>query len=184
MVVLDKSLADEMIIQHILAGNNRYFSVLSERYDKIIFQRCYHYVKDGELADDLTQEILIKVFVNLKNFRAEAKFTTWLYAIIHHTCIDYLRKQKKRDHEVISGKLADKLPDIVEQELDISAHHSKELLEILLEQVSIEDKLILLLKYQDKKSIREIALSLQLSESAIKMRLMRAREKLKKLVPD
>jgi len=177
-----KSLSDEQLI-HLLQeeGNARYFSILTARYEKDIFLRCQNYVHDKVAAEDLTQEILIKTYLDLGNFRREARFTTWLYAIIHNTCIDHIRKGKKK-LSIITEQLADVAYEIAESDDPISPDISLPVLNELLEQITPEEKLILLLKYREKQSIKDIHLSLGISESAVKMRLKRARTKISVLL--
>ena len=176
-----KNLDDHQLIELLQSGNHRYFSVLTDRYQKYILQKCTSYVKDKDAAEDLTQEILIKVFTELSHFRSEAKFSTWLFAIIHHTCVDYLRRNKKSVRKVLTVKLADSLGEWLEDEDELDEIKTIELMDALLEQLSPEDKLILLMKYKEKHSIQDIVLAMHLSESAVKMRLKRAREKMNKL---
>lgn len=173
-----KNLSDQELIDIVVKdGNTRYFSILYEKHRHNIYTKCFSYVKNREAAEDLTQEILIKVFMNLNKFREECKFTTWLYAIIFHTCIDYLRKNRKNVHQILSEKLIDELEDEIESEEEVTL----EMLENLLTQLNPDEKLILMLKYKEKQSIREIQGVMGLSESAIKMRLSRARDHLMKL---
>ena len=175
------NLSDEELVLRMKSGEHRYFSVFVDRYEKHIFNKCKSYVKDQDVAADLSQEVLIKVFTQLSKFRQEAKLTTWLFSIIHNTCIDYLRSRKKSTHEVITEKLADKVFDIVDHNEEISEEKTVEILESLLEQMTPEGKMILLLKYKEKHSIQDIQQSLGLSESAVKMRLKRAKETINKL---
>ncbi|WP_424961800.1 RNA polymerase sigma factor [Ekhidna sp.] len=176
-----EKLSDEELVLRMKSGDHRYFSVFVERYEKYIFSKCHSYVKDKDAAADLTQEVLIKVFTQLAKFREEAKLTTWLYSIIYHICIDYLRSKKKSTHEVISEKLADEVFELVDHDEEIPEEKTIEILENLLEQMTPEGKMILLLKYKEKHSIQDIQRSLGLSESAVKMRLKRAKETINKL---
>ncbi|QSE97868.1 RNA polymerase sigma factor [Fulvivirga lutea] len=180
--MIDKNLSDEEIISVLQKeGNNRYFTLLSERYEASIIKKCKSYVKDEDTAEDLCQEILLKVFLKLKGFHGNAKFSTWLFSIIHNTCIDYLRKDKKNVSKVITDKMVDELADLIEGVDEVPEELSEQILTELMEHISAEDKLLLLLKYKEKHSIKDIQLSLQLSESAIKMRLKRAKDKINNL---
>ncbi|MCB0502953.1 MAG: RNA polymerase sigma factor [Bacteroidetes bacterium] len=178
------NLTDEELIAAILAnGDMELFGELYDRYGNKVYRKAISMVKDVETSKDLTQEILIKAFLSLSKFEGKAKFSTWLYMITYNYCIDYLRKQKR----------------ILEQEQDISyigeledekddGKHEKEILEIeidrldyLLEQIPTLDKSMLLMYYQDDMSIKDLQDHFELGASAIKMRLSRARLKLKTL---
>ncbi|MCB0505332.1 MAG: RNA polymerase sigma factor [Cyclobacteriaceae bacterium] len=174
-------LNNDELITLLQEGNHRYFSEFTNRYEKYIFQKCKSYVKNKDSAEDLCQEVLIKVFLQLPGFRHEARFSTWLFIIIHNTCVDFLRKNKKKVHVVLTEKLADEVSSIVDYDEELPEEKTIEILESLLEELSHEEKLILLLKYKEKHPIRDIQISMGLSESAVKMRLLRAKEKLNKM---
>jgi len=172
---------DEELVRFLQEGGpQRYFSILADRHHDYVLKKCKSYVKNDDEAEDLSQEVFIKVFMQLKSFRSEAKFKTWLYTIIYHTCVDYLRKKKKNTHQVISDKLSAEFEDVIEaDEVDKESLHNA--LEQLLEQITPEEKLLLLLKYKEKQSLDAITASMNISESAAKMRLLRAKEKVNKL---
>jgi RNA polymerase sigma-70 factor (ECF subfamily) len=172
---------EELITRFKETDDSVAFSTLAERYQSHIYHKCYSYVHNQDTAEDLRQEVLIKLYLQIKNFRVQAKFSTWLFSIIHNACIDYLRKSKKNISAVITNKLANELPDLIEDEDEIPREISVKLLNELLEQISPDDKMILLMKYKEKYHIKDIQLALGVSESAIKMRLKRAREKVYKL---
>ena len=173
-------ISESELISGLKSGNSKYFSLFTVKYEDYIKRKCIRYVKDPELAEDLKQEILIKVFLQVSGFREDARISTWLYAIIHNTCIDYLRKNKKNVYRVLSKELASELITEIEDENAPEALNV-EILDELLESLSPEGKLIILLKYKEKHSIKDIQNTLGLSESAVKMRLKRTRELLNRL---
>jgi RNA polymerase sigma-70 factor (ECF subfamily) len=162
-------------------GDPDAFSTLVGRYQEVIYQKCFGYVKDKDAAEDLTQEVLIKLFLKMKSYQSQAKFSTWLFAVIHNTSVDFLRKNKRNVRKVLIEKLLDQLADLVEDEKEIPEEISVQILDDLLEQLTPEDKMLLLMKYKERHPIKEIQKTLGLSESAIKMRLKRARERVNKL---
>jgi RNA polymerase sigma factor (sigma-70 family) len=177
-LIINKNISDEELIKILQQdGNMRYFSLLTDRYEKFIYYKCYSFVKSTEIAKDLTQEVLIKIFMQLKNFRSEAKFTTWLYTIVHHSCIDYLRKSKVNIFETLSEKLSEEVEEIIEGE-GWAEDVPNKMLEQMLLMITPDERMLLMLKYKEKHSIKDIQKTLNLSESAIKMRLKRAKDKL------
>jgi len=176
-----KKYTDEELVSLLQQGNTRYFSVLSEKHEPYILKKCKSYVKDEDTAEDLCQEILIKVFLKINNFEHKANFSTWLYSIIHNTCIDFLRKNKRNTRQVLTEKMIDEVADMIDEVDEVPEELSEVILNKLLEEISPDEKLILLLKYKEKHSIKDIQTSLNLSESAVKMRLKRAKEKINKL---
>ena len=175
-------LSDEEII---LKLNDEFepklFSVLIERYRFMIRNKCLAYVKNADMAEDLRQDILIKLYLKLNTFKSGSKFTTWLFAIIHNHCMDYLKKNRKEMHQAITEELSEEISDLIVYDDEISNQMTEDLLNGLLDQITSEGKLILLLKYKERKSIKEIQTALNVTESTVKMRLKRAKDKINKL---
>lgn len=174
-----KKLADDEIIQLILDGENpKYFEEIYERYALKIYRKCLSFTKSESDAKDLAHDVIIKIYMNLAKFGMKSKFSTWVYAVTYNYCIDNEAKKKKQltlneelklDTEEFSG----------EEPTD------KEILEInikklneLLEKLTVAEKSILLMKYQDEFSIKTIAQVTKSGESAVKMKLKRSKEKL------
>ncbi|MBL3656951.1 RNA polymerase sigma factor [Fulvivirga sediminis] len=180
--MIDKKISNEELILLLQqGGNGQYFTLLAERHEKYILKKCASYVKDDDEAEDLCQEILIKLFLKVNDFKGQAKFSTWLFSIIHNTCIDHLRKSKKNVTQVITEKMVDEISEMIEGVDEMPEEITINILNKLLEEISPEEKLLLLMKYKEKHHIKDIQLTLGLSESAVKMRLKRAKEKLNKL---
>ncbi|GAB4345768.1 MAG: RNA polymerase sigma factor [Flammeovirgaceae bacterium] len=157
------------------------FNELIGRYERKIINRCREYVRDEDAAKDLAQEVMIKLFLKFGDFKETARFSSWLYAIVNNTCLDFLRKNKKKFFEDITTELADSLVEISDVNETIPIEESIEIVEKLMEELPPEDKMILLLKYKENVPIKEIQVIMNLSESAVKMRIKRAKEKVAKL---
>ncbi len=128
-------------------------------------------------AQDATQEIFTKIFLNLSKFEEQSKFSTWVYSITYNFCIDLIRKNKKSrnlfsdDELENTGEVVEDVPD--HELLTMEVKRLKKVLAELPE----GDRAILLMKYSEEMSIIEIAEVLNKSESAIKMRILRAKQK-------
>jgi len=129
----------------------------------------------------MVQDIFLKVFFQLSKFKGNSRFSTWLYAITYNFCVEHYRKNSKYARVEISDQHDQPSDDKEEQEL-LSLQIDQ--LKKALEQVDPSDKMILLMKYQDDISIKEIMNQLDISESAVKMRLSRARQRVKKVVQE
>ena len=175
------TLSDEELVEEIVhSQNSRLVEVLYERYADKVYRRCISFVKEASIAEDLTHDIFIKVYLNLGGFKQKSKFSTWLYSITYNFCVDYVRK-KQKDNVV---DMEDKEGEIAGRDIDTADdldHIALDRLTELLEQLKSEDKLILLMKYRDDMSIKDIQVAFDISESAVKMRIKRAKEKLKSL---
>jgi len=173
------NLTDEAVIILIVQdAKTDLFGILYDRYASKVYRKCMGLVKDEATAQDLLQDIFTKLFFQLSKFQGRSKFSTWLYSITYNHCMEFLRKNNRYQFVDIEGS-----PDIVEEvsEIELMAIQH-DLLKKALDKLNLEDKMLLLMKYQDDMSIQDIMESLQVGESAIKMRLARARQRVKSLL--
>lgn len=173
-------LSDEELVKRIVANNNPLlFGKLYDRYAKMVYNKCYGFARSDDEAEDLTQDVFLQLFIKLKMFKGKSKFSTWLYSFTYNFCVNYVNRNKQRKMsdksvpvEHSEHKFSVEVPD--ENLYDMKTSKLKEALEL----ISAEDKSILLLKYQDGATIKELVTLLEVGESAVKMRLKRAKEKL------
>lgn len=179
--------ADSELISHYLREQNAvYFTALYRRYAGKVFAKCISMLSDEGQARDATQDIFIKVLLNLSKFTEQSSFSTWVYSITYNYCIDLIRKKKKmplifsEDIGKVSRETedADEIPDSVLLEMEQTR------LEKVFEYLPPGDKAILLMKYIDDLSIKEIGTVLNKTESAIKMQIMRAKQKSQSIYDD
>lgn len=154
-----------------------YFSQLYRRYAGKVFAKCISILMDHGMAHDATQDVFIKILLNLSKFTEQSSFSTWVYSITYNYCIDLIRKKKKNilifteDVGRVSKDVEIEVPDSVILEMETKR------LEQVLEKLPPGDRAILDMKYTDDMSIKEIGDILQKSESAVKMQIMRAKIK-------
>lgn len=183
MKSITRKMADEEIVQIILSGNNKAFEIIYDRYASKVFSKCVSFAKDRSLAEDYTHDIFLKVFINLSNFRMSAKFSTWLYAISFNYCVDQQKaviKKRLGQHNYYE----EELETIIEPQDEQLFQIELERLKSLLYELPAEDRMLLLLKYQDEFSIKQLAEIYQLKESAVKMRLKRNKAKIMEMYTD
>ncbi|SHO62279.1 RNA polymerase sigma factor [Algoriphagus zhangzhouensis] len=174
------SLSDEELVKLIIESRNtKIYGILYDRYSQKVYSRCLKFVSQVEEAQDLTHDLFIKVFYNLSKFQNKSSFSTWLYAVTYNHCLDYLNKKNKLPLEN-EERLLDSTPDSSIEEIEDSEIFAlkAEKLKIAMERVDSKDRMILLMKYLDDSSIKDIATVLQLSESAVKMRINRAKRRI------
>jgi len=173
-----KGVADEELVRlYIETQRNVYFEELYDRYVDKVYRKCLSFVKNEAQAEDFTHDIFLRVVLKLGSFKEHAKFSTWLYSITYNYCMDQVR-QTKRQAEVALDENFDLADD--GYDLELVEMQSKGLKKAL-QKIDPDERAILLMKYQDDFSIKEIAETFKLTESAVKMRLMRTKEKLKKI---
>jgi RNA polymerase sigma factor (sigma-70 family) len=171
---------EELVRMYISTQQNVYFEQLYGRYCDKVYRKCLSFTKEPMKAEDFTHDIFLRLIVKLGSFKEQSKFSTWLYSITYNYCTDQLRTpQKKAEVYMDEGweRVGDTLSDDDESELaEMAASDVRK----AMEKLSPEERSLLMMKYQDDVSIREIAQVYNLTESAVKMRLKRSREKLRK----
>jgi RNA polymerase sigma factor (sigma-70 family) len=173
-------LSDEELVKQIVADNDpMLFGKLYDRYVKMVYNKCYGFAKSADEAEDLTQDVFLQLFIKLRTFKGKSKFSTWLYSFTYNFCVNYVNRNKQlkiRDKsvqvETSEHKLTEEVPD--ESLFEMKADKLKKALEL----IAAEDKSLLLLKYQDGASIKDLVSLLEIGESAVKMRIKRAKERL------
>jgi RNA polymerase sigma factor (sigma-70 family) len=172
-----KNLRDEELVTlYVDTQQNHFFEELYERYSDKIYRKCYSFTYNQEKAEDYTHDIFLKLIVKIGTFKETAKFSTWLYSITYNFCMDQIRVSKKQPET----KLADDF-DLEEEEDDTEFLTMQgQRLKTSLDSIASEEKALILMKYQDDFSVKEIAETLNITESAVKMRLLRSKEKLRK----
>jgi RNA polymerase sigma factor (sigma-70 family) len=166
--------SDEEIVHLLMdSGNQELFELLYSRYFKKVKDKCFSFIKDNKLAEEFANDILTKTYEKIPGFKGNSSFSSWLYSITYNYCIDYLRVKKKLHYPNWNNN--NEIPEIIdESETDFEEASYENLLTIL-EMVHPEEKVLLLMKYQDNLPIKHIAKTLRISEDAVKMRLKRAR---------
>ncbi len=170
-------LTDFELVQRFLSTQDpAYFNVLYDKYSSKVYSRCISLLKDVALAQDATQEVFVKIYLNLSKFSERSQFSTWVYSITYNFCIDLIRRKQKQqalftDDMEKTPDVADEVPD--EELLAMEVSRLKD----VMDNIPVGDKAILLMKYHDDMQIKEIAEVLDKTESAIKMKLKRAKYK-------
>lgn len=164
-----KAASDQELIDLFKKGNQQVFGELYERHYKMVYHRCRQVCKDDVVAFDLSQEVMLKAFNHLNEFRGNSLFKTWIYTIASRHCFSYLHKVKPG--VAVTEQMADEMADEHDED-----QHSMML--TLINRLPKDEKQLLLRKYETGESIEDLEKELNLSASAIKMRLKRSREKL------
>lgn len=174
----------QLIALYLQEQDARYFSQLYRRYAGKVFAKCISMLADHGMARDATQDVFIKILLNLSKFTEQSSFSTWVYSITYNYCIDLIRKKKKNilifteDMGRISKESEVEIPDSVILEMETNR------LEKVMGKLPIGDKAILDMKYTEDMSIKEIGEVLNKTESAIKMQIMRAKIKAQGIYED
>ncbi len=172
---------DTDIISQVLQGNQNAYAMLVERYQNFVFTIVLRYVKSREDAEEIAQDAFIKAYRSLKDFKGAAKFSTWLYTIATTTCITFLRKKKLEIHSLDNEKLF-AIADNIDGGLSANSIEQKSRVNMVGEAIRLlnsDDAQIITLFYKGEQTLEEIAQILGIEANAVKVRLHRARTRLK-----
>jgi RNA polymerase sigma factor (sigma-70 family) len=174
---------DSRLIHEALAGDDRAFKRLMEKYHDAIHNFIFRMVHDREQVEDLTQEAFIKAFGSLKSFNEEFAFSTWLYKIATNNCIDYIRKRKLQMYSIdkpIESKDSDftfELPDdSYEADRELINDQRTVLLKDAINRLPEKYRRVIQLRHTEERSYEEIADILKLPIGTVKAHIFRARE--------
>lgn len=177
---------EQELIQAVLAGDANSFEPLVLEHQKKIYNLALRMTGDADDAFDITQDAFVKAFESLKNFRGESAFGSWLYRLASNLCLDYLRKEKRRN--TVSLTVEDEELDIAD--LRFSPENEMERAELRdavargLQRMPAAARQMIVMRDVSGLSYGDIAENLGLELGTVKSRIARAREKLIKILSE
>ena len=178
---MSTGLNDSEIISKVLSGDTQAYAGLVNRYQNYVFTLTLRMVKNREDAEEVAQDIFIKAYRSLADFRGAAKFSTWLYTIVNTSCITFLRKKKLEVHSLDNDsvfELADN-QDSGSRANQVEQKSKLAMVNNAIALLSPDDAQIITLFYKAEQSLEEIARVLGMESNTAKVRLHRARTRLK-----
>ena len=169
---------DVVAIKQILKGDKRAYADIINKYKNPLYATILRMTKNPQTAQDLLQEVFIKVYKQLPKYDQKGSFKSWLYKVAINHCLDMLRKKSFPVEEIVDEQLInDHSPEVV----FLKKEKSREL-ERLIAQLPELERLVLLLRYANECSYVEIGNMLGISLSDVRNKLHRAKKKLREHV--
>ncbi|MBN2753367.1 MAG: sigma-70 family RNA polymerase sigma factor [Candidatus Goldbacteria bacterium] len=180
------------LMQRIKQGDKNAFNELLDKYQQAVLNYAYRFIRSRQEAEDIAQEVFIKVYKGAGNYSPSAKFTTWLYRIVSNTAIDFLRKKKtdaglgaKSIHEETGEQGAENFTQIadntsVSADLRAEKNQAEENINKALLSLPENQRMAIVLLVYEEKSYKEIARIMSVSAASVESLIFRARENLKK----
>ena len=167
------------IIDRVRNGDSCAFAAVVDSFRTSVYNLCYRMLNNNSGdAEDAVQEVFVKVWRNIDKYDERRTFSTWVLSIATNHCIDQIRKRRLPTVE-IDETMEEIIPDRIPSPKRIVAEREQaEQVRILLDGLSEVDRAIIILRYWDDLSDREIGSAVGLSEAAVKSRLFRARKQL------
>lgn len=171
--------SDTYYIERIQAGDTAGFACLLDRYSRPVYSLALKIVRNKEDAEELTQDVFMKVFHKLGSFKGDSSFSTWIYRIAYNTAISETRKKRPEYPAVEESMIASISEEEVADALGyISTDEQVGRLEAALELLAPDERAMILFFYMENKGIEEIASITGLSVANVKVKLHRIRKKL------
>jgi len=172
---------DNDIIELVRKGDQAAYAALVQRYQGFVFTIALRYVKSREDAEEVAQDIFVKAYRSLADFKGASKFSTWLYTITTTTCISALRKKKLEVHSLDNEKVfavADNFDSGVSAN-QIEQKSRQNMVAEAIRLLSPDDAQVITLFYKGEQTLEEIAQAMGKEPNAVKVQLHRARTRLK-----
>ncbi len=178
---MDARATDNEIITRVLRGEHQLFADLVTRYQNFVFTLALRYTPVREDAEEIAQDVFVKAYKALKDFRGESKFSTWLYSIVNSTSITFLRKKKldisSLDNEHVFEQADNKDSGMNANQVEVKS--KVEMVTKAIQMLSPDDAKLITLFYKAEQSLEEIARILNMESNTVKVKLHRARTRLK-----
>lgn len=169
------SIPDEQLVASLQNGDKNAMGELYLRYYMLVFNKCLSFSKDMDDAGDLAHDVMLRVMEKIHSFNGHSKFSTWLFSITFNYCTDQIRKSKGRIIEPLD-RYFDLTDTHHEEKVSVCELERKETCAVkVMSKICKDDQQLLILKYHERRSIREIQELFNISASAVKMRLSRAK---------
>lgn len=173
--------SDTDLIQLVLSGNGAVYAQVVERYQNFVYTIVLRYVKNREDAEEVAQDVFVKAYRSLADFKGTAKFSTWLYTIATTTSLSFLRK-KKVEVQSLDNENVFATADNIDGGMSANQVEQKSKLAMVnaaIMLLSPDDAQVITLFYKGEQSLEEIAQIMGKETNAIKVQLHRARTRLK-----
>lgn len=172
---------DTDIINQVVKGDHNAYATLVERYQNYVFTIVLRYVKSREDAEEVAQDVFVKAYRSLADFKGNSKFSTWLYTITTTSCITFLRK-KKLDVQSLDDEHVFDRADTIDSGVSANQIEQKSKVNMVNEAIKMlnpDDAEIITLFYKGEQTLEEIAQILRKETNTVKVQLHRARGRLK-----
>jgi len=178
---MQSKLSDIELIEQTLAGNQAAYADLVKRHQRFVFTLALRFAKNREDAEEIAQDCFIKAYRSLSAFQRQSKFSTWLYSIVYTTAMTFLRK-KRVDTDSIDDENTYIQLENSSSSHDVNSAENKSrsyYLNQAITQLMPDDAAIITLFYMGEQSLDEISKTLGIEANTVKVKLFRARQRLK-----
>ena len=167
------------IINQIIGGNTQAFAELVDGYKDLVFTLAIRMLKNREEAEEVSQDTFVKVYKALPKFKGDSKLSTWVYKVAYNTCLDRIKKNKRRQNEVAIDSFTENQIKTLDNALEaMETAEQQKMIQDCLQQLASKDSFLLTLFYFEELSLEEISHIVNMTPNTIKVNIHRARNRL------
>jgi RNA polymerase sigma factor (sigma-70 family) len=175
---------DRKLIEKVQSGDKAAFKLFFEKHHRNIYRLCYHMLHDSQEAEDMTQEVFLKVFLKIKRFRGESRVSTWLYRIAVNLCLNHLRRKNTTrflslDFLLEKGKQPAQEPE-KEPPARLTQEEEKTIIGKAVDSLPKNQRTAIILNHYMDFSYEEISETMGRSTASVRSLLFRAKQSLQK----
>ena len=168
------------LIHRILEGNQQEFALLVRKYEANVFRTTMGFLHNKEDAEEVTQDVFVKVFQSLSSFKGKSAFSTWLYRIAVNNSLNFLRKKKRRAFWTGLSDLLQVASEDVQAETVMTEKSENVVIKKAIDSLSGKQRQAFVLAKYEELSQKQIAEIMHLSEGAVEQLILRAKSNLRK----
>lgn len=178
---MQSKFSDIELIEQTLAGNQSAYADLVKRHQRFVFTLALRFAKTREDAEEIAQDCFIKAYRSLNSFQRQSKFTTWLYSIVYTTAMTALRKKRVGTDSIDDENTYIQIESQTGgYDVDNAENKSRSYyLNQAIAQLLPDDATIITLFYNGEQSLEEIGQTMGIEPNTVKVKLFRARQRLK-----
>ena len=178
---MQRKRSDQELIAEVINGNSKAYADLVNRHQRFVVTLAFRFAKNREDAEEIAQDCFVKAYRALGTFKQTSKFTTWLYTITYTTAMSFLRKRQLDTQSIDDSEAVLQLPNTnASYQANLAEQKSVNgYLNIAINRLLPDDAAIITLFYLGEQSLEEIGVTLNMEANTVKVKLHRARARLK-----
>ncbi len=173
------SIDEDILIQRVLDGDVNSFEEIVRKYNMMVYTLAYRVLKTREEAEELAQDVFLKVYHSLDKFNRKSKLSTWIYRITYNASINKYKSHKKNIDTIELNSLNEyNISDLSDSIDEISNNEKRKIINNTILKLPETDRIIITLYYYEELPIKEVAEIVGISTHNVKIKLFRSRQKL------
>ena len=174
---------EALLVASILKGNTTDYAKLVDQYKDLVYTLAIRMLKNREEAEEVSQDVFIKIYKSLASFKGDSKLSTWVYRVTYNCCLDQIKKNKKHLNDVPIDEYNYNKIDTIDNALEsLIKEEKQQLIRSCVNRLPEESSAIITLFYFDELSLDEISGITGIESNTVKVKLFRARKKLAKIM--